>query len=151
MGITITGKLNNTAQTFQAGDSTGFGIRLGVQFYNRKTKQKEWTNYQAAVFTNNQNKINFLTNALVQGAIVEINAKTQFIDGFDGNNGRVEFIQLNDCDLGYIGTPEAAQQPQQNQQAPQQQPQQQYQQPQQQQGQQPVNNNFDDFNDDINF
>jgi len=149
MSITITSKLNQAAQTFQAGESTGFGLRLGVQFYNRKTKQKEWTNYQAAVFSRNPQQIQFLQSALVEGAIVEVTAKTQFIDSFQGNNGTVSFIQLNDCDLGYIHTPQSNQAPQQKQ-APQQQNQQQA--PQQMPQQQPDPSGFDDeFSDNIPF
>ena len=52
MSITVTGKLNKTANQFVAGEGRGFGVRLGVQFYNRETQQKEWTNYEAAVFAN---------------------------------------------------------------------------------------------------
>jgi len=42
MSTTITGKLNKAANEFQAGESVGFGVRVGVQYYDRETKQKEW-------------------------------------------------------------------------------------------------------------
>ena len=41
MSTTITGKLNDAASQFQAGDSTGFGVRIGVKARNPKTKEDE--------------------------------------------------------------------------------------------------------------
>lgn len=43
MATTVTIKLNKPANVFQAGESTGFGIRGGVRYYDRETKQNEWT------------------------------------------------------------------------------------------------------------
>lgn len=43
MATTVTFKLNKDATQFNAGDSIGFGVRGGVQYYDRETKQKEWT------------------------------------------------------------------------------------------------------------
>ena len=37
MATTVTGKLNQAASIFQAGESTGFGLRIGVQYYDRET------------------------------------------------------------------------------------------------------------------
>ena len=145
MSITITGKLNKPANQFQAGESTGFGLRLGVQFYDRKTNSKEWTNYSAVIFAKNANQIQFLQGALTEGAIVEVTAKQAKIEEYNGNHS----IDLIDASLGYIGTTGQVQQQAapQYQQAPQQAPQQfppmaqpapnqaapmQYQQPQQQ-------------------
>ncbi len=125
MSITITGKLNKAASQFQAGDSQGFGLRIGVQYYDRKTSSKEWTNYSAAIFAKNPNQVNFLQSALIEGAIVEITAKQAKIDEYEGKYS----IELIDASIGYIGTVGAPQQqaPQQyaqpqQQQAPQQQP-----------------------------
>ena len=39
MATTITGKLNDNAREFQAGAYTGFGFRLGKQYYDRETKR----------------------------------------------------------------------------------------------------------------
>ena len=52
MSHTITGKLNKAASVFQAlGTLNGFRYSFGwVQYYDRETKQKEWTNYEAVVF-----------------------------------------------------------------------------------------------------
>lgn len=50
MAHSITVRLNKAAREFQAGENIGFNIRAGVQYYDRQSKQKEWTNYSAAVF-----------------------------------------------------------------------------------------------------
>jgi len=111
MATTITGKLNKPAKEFQAGAYTGFGIRLGVKYYDRETKQNEYTNYEAAIFTNNTQQIEFYRSALVEGAIVELTAKNEQIKSFAGQNGQVLYIKLLDASLGYVYKPES--QPQQ--------------------------------------
>jgi single-stranded DNA-binding protein len=128
MATTITGKLNKAANQFQAGESTGFGIRLGVQYYDRETKEKAWTNYECAIFAKNPNQISFLQTNLVEGAVVEVTGQQEKIKVFEGQNGQSISIELIDANLGFI---HSGQQPQ-PQQPPAQQPQQQnYQQPQQ--------------------
>jgi len=141
MSTTITGKLNKAASQFQAGDSTGFGVRLGVKYRDPKTKQDEWTNYSAVIFAKAPGQIQFYQNALIEGAVIEVTCEQLKIDSYDGNNGPMLSIDMLNARLGYVfsGTQQPAQQqaaPQQQQQAPQQQApqQQQYQQqPQQQQ------------------
>lgn len=123
MSITITGKLNKPANQFQAGESTGFGLRLGVQYYDRQANSKEWTNYSCVIFAKNPNQVQFLQCALGEGAIVEVTAKQAKIEEYNGNHS----IALIDASIGYIGTPGQTQQ--QQQQPQQQQPAQQYQQP----------------------
>lgn len=145
MSITITGKLNKPANQFQAGESTGFGLRLGVQYYDRKTNAKEWTNYSCVIFAKNANQIQFLQGALGEGAIVEVTAKQAKIEEYNGNHS----IDLIDASLGYIGTTGQAQAqpmqqvqqaaPQYQQQAPAQQPAPQYQQQSQYASQQAPN------------
>jgi single-strand DNA-binding protein len=149
MSTTITIKLNAPASQFQAGESTGFGIRGGVRYYDRETKQNEWTNYEAVVFAKQAGQIQFYQQALVAGAVVEVMGKQEKIKTFDGQNGQKLSIELLDASLGMIHTGDQPQQqaPQQQGYAPQQQQtqggyqqqnapqQQQYQQaPQQQQG-----------------
>ncbi len=140
MSTTITIKLNKDAHQFQAGESTGFGIRGGVQYYDRETKQKEWTNYEAAIFAKATGQVKYYDDVLRAGSVVEVTAKLQKIKTFDGQNGQMLSIELIDASIGFVHTPQASnnqQAPQQQQQqAPQQQippqaPQQQYQQPQQ--------------------
>jgi len=120
MATTITGKLNKAANEFQAGAYTGFGIRLGKQYYDRETKQKEWTNYEAAVFSNNTQQIEFYRSNLVEGAVVEITAEAEKVKQFQGNNGLVLSIELIDCKLGYVHSGQQQGYAQQPQQAPQQ-------------------------------
>lgn len=124
MAHTIVGKLNKNASIFQAGESTGFGIRLGVKYYDRETKQNEYTNYEAAIFAKQPNQIQFYQSALVEGSVIEVSGDQLKIKSFDGQNGQQLSIEILNAKLGYVHTAQ--------QQAPQQQNQ--YQQPQQQQG-----------------
>jgi single-stranded DNA-binding protein len=148
MATTITIKLNKEATQFQAGDNLGFGIRGGVQYYDRETKQKEWTNYEAVVFAKPGAQSDFYAQSLVAGSVVEVTGLTQKIKQFQGQNGLIISIELLDAKIGMIHTGQQAPQQQQRQ-APQQRPQQapqqnrqapqQAQRPQQNQGQQQYN------------
>jgi single-strand DNA-binding protein len=133
----ITGKLTKPAHQFQAGESVGFGIRLGVKYRDPKTKQDEWTNYQAAIFAKSPNQIAFYQSALVEGAIVTVTAEQLKIDSFEGQQGTLLSIDMLNARLSYVFNPnqQAPQQPAGYQQQPQQAPMQQQQQaPIQQQG-----------------
>ncbi len=131
MAHSITIKLNKAANEFQAGESVGFSVRGGVQYYDHKTKQKEWTNYSAVIFAKAQGQIDFYRSALTDGAIVEIGGKSQKVDVYaGGQNGPSYTIELQDAWLGMINNPnQQAAQPAQGgfapQAAPQQSPQQQ--------------------------
>ncbi|AUR83535.1 nucleic acid-binding, OB-fold protein [Vibrio phage 1.036.O._10N.286.45.C3] len=156
MAISITGKLNKAANQFQAGESTGFGVRLGVRYYDRETQKNEYTNYEAVIFAKAPTQVQFYQQALVEGSVIELSGTTQKIKSFDGQNGQVLSIEIHDAKLGFVHTGNQSQQqaqqqaPQQYQQPPQQQ--QQYQQPPQQQQQQPQYNEPPmDFDDDIPF
>jgi len=122
MSTTITGKLNNNANEFQAGESTGFGFRLGVQYYDRISKQKEWTNYEGVLFSGNDNQISFLRDNLVKDSVITISAKTLQIKQFQGDTELKLTIGLNDCNLDYVvssGQQSSAPQSSAPQQAPQ--------------------------------
>ncbi len=131
MAHTITGKLNKAATQFQAGDATGFGLRLGVKYYDRETKKDEFCNYEAVIFAKAPAQIQFYQNVLVEGAIVEVSGDKQKIRQFQGQNGLSLSIELLDAKLGFVYAPN--QQPQQQPQRQAQQSQQGYQQPQQRQ------------------
>ena len=130
MGTTVTFKLNKDATQFQAGESIGFGIRGGVKYYDRATKQDAYTNFDAVIFAKQQRQIEFYQSALVAGSIVEVTGQKLAIKQFQGNNGLSLSIELLDASIGFIGTAGAPQaqgnQPQQQgyQQQPQQRPQQ---------------------------
>lgn len=137
MATTITIKLNKEATQFQAGESLGFGIRGGVQYYDRDTKQKEWTNYEAVVFAKQGAQADFYAQSLVAGSVVEITGLAQKIKQFQGQNGLVLSIELLDAKVGMIHT---------GQQAPQQAPAQRPQQvPQRQAPQQPQNQQYNNM------
>ena len=137
MSTTITGKLSKDASEFQAGESTGFGVRLGVQYYDRETQQKEWTNYESAIFAKAPAQINFYRDILREGAIVEVSCDQLKIKSFDGQNGTMLSLEMLNAKLGYAHNPNQQQgQPAQNMQQPAQggyaqQPQQRAQQPNQ--------------------
>ena len=154
MGFTKVFKITKEPRTFQAGESTGFQLSLGSQYYDRKTKQKEWTNYKAVVFAKG-NQLDFYSGSLVVGTIVEISADDLKIDNY---NPEYPSIELIDARLGGIFTGSQPQQAQPRQQAPQQQaprqqsPQQQAPQQQAPQKMQPQYNDPPmDFDDDIPF
>ena len=130
MAHTIVGKLNKNASIFQAGESTGFGIRLGVKYYDRETQQNEWTNYEAVIFAKQPNQIQFYQNALVEGSVIEVSGDSLKIKSFDGQNGQQLSVEILNAKLGYVHTSQQVS----NQQQYQPQQQQQYQQSQQQQG-----------------
>ena len=118
MATTITGKLNKPANIFQAGESTGFGIRLGVKYRDPKTKQDDWCNYSAVIFAKSAGQIQFYTAALVAGAIVEVTAEQLKIDSFQGNESVMLTIDMLNARLGYVFSGQA---PNNQQTAPQQQ------------------------------
>lgn len=119
MAHTITGKLNKPANQFQAGESVGFNVRLGVKYYNRETKQDDWTNYSAVIFAKNPNQIGYLQQVLVEGAIVSVSGESQRIDQYQGQNGLSLTIELLNARLEYAYNPAGqAQQPAQGYQQP---------------------------------
>ena len=113
MSVSVTGKLNRAANQFQAGESTGYGVRLGVKFYNRETKSQEYTNYEAVIFARPGNQAEFYAGALTEGAVIEISGSGCQIKTFHGKNGPISSIAILDAKLGYVGVsqqPAAAQQ-----------------------------------------
>jgi single-strand DNA-binding protein len=121
MSTTVTGKLNKAASQFQAGESTGFGLRLGVKYYDRETKSEQWCNYEVCVFAKAPAQIQFYQSALVEGAIIEVSGDKQRIKQYQGANGLSLSIEILDARLGAVFAPQGQQQPQQR---PAQQPQQ---------------------------
>lgn len=123
MPTTVTGKLNKAASQFQAGESTGFGLRLGVKYYDRETKADAYTNFEAAIFAKAPAQVQFYQQALIEGAIVEVSGDKIKIRQYQGQNGLSLSIEILDAKLGAVFSPQG--------QAPQQRPAQQQQQPQQ--------------------
>ena len=142
MSHTIAIKLNKPAQVFQAGESTGFGIRGGVKYYDRKTKSEKWTNYQAAVFAKNQQQIDYYAGNLIEGAVVTVSGESIAVEEFQGQQGLQITLGLNNARIEYIASPsqvrapDAAQQAYNRAAAP-------------QAPQAPAG--FDDFDDELNF
>lgn len=120
MSHTIVGKLNNPANEFQTQNGSGFGVRLGVQYYDHETKSKQWTNYDAVVFASQPNQIDFYRSALVAGAVIELSGESQKIKQFQGQNGLMLSIELLNARIGYVHNPQGQQpaSPQQSYAAP---------------------------------
>lgn len=114
MAHTITGKLNKPASMFQAGESTGFGVRLGVKYYDRDTKADAWTNYSAALFSKNPNQIQYLQQVLVEGAVVSISGESIKVGQYQGQNGLQITLDLQNAKLEYAFNPQGQQPPQQS-------------------------------------
>ena len=158
MAHTIVGKLNKAANEIPTQNGTGFGIRLGVQYYDRETKQKEWTNYETVIFASQPQQVQFYKDVLVEGSVIEVSGESLKIKQFQGQNGLILSLEIINAKLGYVHAGQASQQqggyqqqpaqqqayaapqyqqqpaqqqvqPQYNQQKPMQQPQQQYQAP----------------------
>lgn len=102
MSTTITGKLTKAANEFQAGESIGFGLRLGQQHYDRKTKQKEWTNYSCVVFAKASAQVDYYRQVLQIGSIVEVTATHEKIDVYEGSNGPSYTIELINAQIGNV-------------------------------------------------
>jgi hypothetical protein len=116
MSVSITGKLNKAATEFAAGESIGFGLRLGQQYYDRKTSQKEWTNYRCVVFAKAGPQADFYRSTLVEGAVVAISGKEQRIDQYEGQNGVSLFIEILNASVDNVFTSsDTVQKPQQEQ------------------------------------
>lgn len=139
-------RITKEPRTFQAGESTGFQLSLGSQYYDRQTKQKEWSNYKAVVFAKG-NQLGFYQTALVVGTIIELSAEDLKIDKYNPEYLTIELIDARVSGIFTQGQPQQQgqqQQPQQQRKAPQQMPTQHQQQqapqqqytPQQQQPQQ---------------
>ena len=104
MSISVTGKLNKAANQFQIGESKGFGVRVGVKFYNRETKAQEWTNYEAVVFAKAGAQSDFFESALVEGSVVEVSGSGGQIKTWESTNGPVHSIAILDAKIGHVLT-----------------------------------------------
>ncbi|WP_410696696.1 hypothetical protein [Citrobacter freundii] len=101
MAHSITVRLNKAAREFQAGENIGFNIRAGVQYYDRQSKQKEWTNYIAAVFAKPDAQADYYRNVLVEGGIVEITGENIKVDVYQGQNGQSITLELLNARIGF--------------------------------------------------
>lgn len=137
---TVPFKLNKPANSFQAGDSTGFGIRCGIKCKNPKTQVEEWTNYSAVIFAKSQAQIDFYTRTLVEGTMAVVSGEKLLVDQFDGQSGLVITLSLLNARLEAVHTQDGQQPAQRQQQAP----------PQRQPAPQPQGG-MDSFDDDLPF
>lgn len=116
MAHSITVRLNKPAREFQAGENIGFNIRAGVQYYDRQTKKKEWTNYSAAVFAKPGPQADYYRSVLVEGGIVEIIGENIKVDVYQGKNGQSITLELLNAKIGFAASGNGPQQQSSNQQ-----------------------------------
>jgi hypothetical protein len=145
MTHTVTSKLNKDARQHPNQSGVTFFVSLGEKNYNFRTKQSEYTNYEAALFAK-ENQVQFYSAKLVAGAVVSVTGTGLIIEPQTDSNYQPR-LQIQDAKLTFVHSSD------QPQQAPQQQaPQQQYQQPPQQQAPAPQSApGMDDFDDGIPF
>lgn len=159
MSHSVTGKLNKDARQHQNQSGMTFFVSLGQQSYNHKTKQREWTNYEAALFAK-ENQIQYYADNLRAGAVIAVSGDALLVDN-DQQYGVKLHIQNARLEFSFNpATPIPDNVRQQVQQAPQQ-PMQQPQQMAPPQGQpmgahqqapmQQPPQGFDNFDDDIPF
>jgi single-strand DNA-binding protein len=138
MPHSVTCKLNNDARQHQGQSGTTFFVSLGEKSYNFKTKQNEYTNYEAALFAKDA-QIDFYAKALVKGSIIEVSG-TGILLEVDPSGQYPPKLAIQDAKLGFVNDQLAESSNQQAVPQQQQAPQQQYQQapqPQYSQQQQP--------------
>jgi single-strand DNA-binding protein len=131
MSHTVTSKLNNDARQHQNASGMTFFVSLGEKNYNFKTKENEYTNYDAAIFAKD-GQIAFYQSALVKGSIVTVTGSGVMID-IDPSGQYKPKLVLQDAKIEFVHSEQQGQPQQQAYHQPQPQaPQQQYnQQPQQ--------------------
>lgn len=112
MAHTIVGKLNKAANEIPTQNGAGFGIRLGVQYYDRETKKKEWVNYEAVIFASQPQQVQFYKDVLVEGSVVEVSGEALKIKQFQGQNGLSLSLEIIGAKLGYVHAGQAQQQQQ---------------------------------------
>lgn len=142
MTHSVTCKLNNDARQHQGAAGTTFFVSLGEKNYNHKTKQNEYTNYDAALFAKDA-QVGFYASVLVKGAIVEVSGTGLLVEVDPSGQYKPKLV-IQDAKLGFAHNDQVqSQSAGYQQQAPQQAPQQ-YQQPQpyQQAPQQAQNNGY---------
>ena len=105
MAHSITVRLNKPAREFQAGENIGFSIRAGVQYYDRQSKKKEWTNYSAAIFAKPGAQADYYRSVLVEGGIVEITGESIKVDVYQGQNGQSITLELLNARIGFATSP----------------------------------------------
>jgi len=113
MAHTVPFKLQKAAHEFQAGESTGFGIRCGIKVKNPSTKQDEWTNYEAAVFAKSPAAIEFYRANLIEGALVVVSGEKILVKQYQGQQGLQITLALQNATIEAVATgraPDAAQQ-----------------------------------------
>lgn len=106
MSHSVTGKLHHPARQFQAGQYMGFGLSVGVKYFDKQQNQEFYTNYEAVVFAKDPKQLEFYQSALVAGAIIEINGDKQRVKQYPVTGGGMQVsIEILNAKIGYIAVP----------------------------------------------
>lgn len=108
MAHSITVRLNKPAREFQAGENIGFSIRAGVQYYDRQSKSREWTNYSAVVFAKPGAQADYYRSVLIEGGIVEVTGESIKVDVYQGQNGQSIALELLNAKIGFATSGQSA-------------------------------------------
>ena len=152
MSVSVTCKLNKAAKEMSSTNGTLFLVGLGKREFNRQTKEKEWVNYNAALFAN-ERQVNFYREVLIPGAVITVSGSGLLPKIWGTNNDQIS-LDIIDSNLEFSFEGDSAPQqlaPQQQNQQQNQQQAQSYQGAQQGTSKQAQPSGFDDFSDDIPF
>ena len=96
----VTSKLNNTARQHQGDKGVTFFVSLGESNYNFKTREKEWTNYDAALFAKD-NQIQFYNDVLIEGAVVTVSGSGIIVE-LDETGQYKPKLMIQDARLDFV-------------------------------------------------
>jgi hypothetical protein len=149
MSVSVTCKLNKSAKEMSSTNGTLFLVSLGKREFNRQTKEKEWVNYNAALFAN-ERQVNFYREVLIPDAVITVSGSGLLPKIWGTNNDQIS-LDIIDSNLEFSFTGDSAPQQQAPQQQQNQQQAQSYQGAQQGTSKQALPSVFDDFDDSIPF
>ena len=100
MSHSVTCKLNKDARQHTGQSGTTFFVSLGEKNYNFKTKENEWTNYEAALFAKDK-QIQFYTDTLVEGSVIEVSGTGIIIEP-PSDPQYSHRLQIQEAKLGFV-------------------------------------------------
>ena len=100
MAHSVTGRLNKSARQHKNQSGVTFFVTVGEKNYNHKTKQAEWTNYDAALFAKDT-QVQFYTDNLVENAIISVSGTGLLIQQDPSGQYEPKLI-LQDAKLEFV-------------------------------------------------
>jgi len=100
MTHSVTCKLNNDARQHAGDTGTTFFVSLGEKNFNYKTKENEYTNYEAALFAKD-GQIQYYNDVLIKGAIIEVSGTGIIMEDQTDPKYKPKLV-IQDSKLGYV-------------------------------------------------